>query len=65
MYHFKMETGWYIAMGIIIFTILLIIYLHFCEIKVKDEYKLIPLSIGLSGFIFAGLADGIFLNEKV
>jgi hypothetical protein len=60
-----MINPWIIAMGIIIFTILLIIYLHLAGINIKFQYKIIPLAIGLSGFIFAGLADGVFLDEKV
>lgn len=60
-----MLTPWFIAISIIIFTVLLIIYLHVVNINIKSEYKIIPLSIGLAGFIFAGLADGVFLDEKV
>jgi hypothetical protein len=60
-----MSNAWFIAMLIIVLTILLILYLHINKINIKNEYKLIPLAIGLSGFIFAGLADGIFLDEKV
>lgn len=57
-----MNSVWVISILIILLTILIIIYLHGNNINIKNEYKYLASSIGISGFIFAIMADGIFIK---
>lgn len=54
---------WYLSVLIILFTILLIIVVRSCEMDLHNDYKFLAGTIGISGFMFAILADGLFVTD--
>jgi hypothetical protein len=59
---YKMHTIWWISMSIILLTVLVLFYIRINEINIENDYKYLASAIGLSGFIFAVMGDGIFVN---
>jgi len=56
-----MNDFWILGIVIILFTILLLLYIHYYNIKIDANYKYLSAAIGLSGFTFAAMGDGLFV----
>lgn len=58
-----MSLIWTLSVLILLLTILLIIYLHYTETDVNNDYKYLGGAIGLSGFTFAILGENLFVEN--
>tara|TARA_R110001599_G_scaffold328903_1_gene542553 strand:+ start:2110 stop:2283 length:174 start_codon:yes stop_codon:yes gene_type:complete len=57
-----MNTIWFISIFIILITVLVLIYIRLNNIIIDNEYKYLAGSIGLSGFIFSVMGEGLFIE---
>lgn len=55
---------WYVSVMIILITILLIILLRYNDVPIHPDYKYLAGAIGISGFMFAILAEGLFVEPE-
>ena len=58
-----MNTIWAISILLVLFTILLIVLLHYNNMVLDNNYKYLAGAVGLAGFTFAIFADGLFVNK--
>ena len=54
---------WYLSVLILVLTILLVVLLRLNEINIPTDYKYLAGAIGISGFIFAVMGDGLFVEN--
>jgi hypothetical protein len=56
-----MHGLWLLGIILILLTIVLLLYLRYYEIKLDADYKYFSAAIGLAGFTFAAMGDGLFV----
>lgn len=54
---------WYLSVLIITLTILLVVLLRVNDVVIQDKYKYLAGAIGISGFLFAIMGDGLFVKD--
>jgi hypothetical protein len=54
---------WYISLLIVSLTLLLLLLVKYNNIQIHNEYKYLAGAIGISGFLFAVLGDGLFVTD--
>jgi len=58
-----MSYIWYLAVTILLATIFALLILRASNITIEPEYKYLAGAIGIAGFTFAVLGDGIFVTD--
>ena len=56
-----MEYLWFLGILIILLTILLLVYLKNNNVHIDENYKYFSAAVGLAGFTFAAMGDGLFI----
>jgi hypothetical protein len=56
-----MDYLWILGILIILLTITLLLFLKYYDIHIDENYKYLSAAIGLSGFTFTAMGDGLFI----